>query len=77
MQDIMVDLRNSNLETVSRAGRGLERRDSRDLMHVERVRPTEWINTRGSRWAPAAERPALRDREREDDSNWPPRPPAP
>eukprot|EP00973_Karenia_brevis_P005764 785400-Karenia_brevis.AAC.1 len=47
-------------------------------MHVERVRP-EFINTRG-RWAPEEERPsriALRDRERADDSNWPPRPPAP
>eukprot|EP00973_Karenia_brevis_P012502 1697189-Karenia_brevis.AAC.1 len=77
MQDIMVDLRDSNLEAVTRSGRELERRDSRDVMQVERVRP-EYIDPRG-RWAPEEGRPprALRDRERADDGDWPPRPPAP
>eukprot|EP00973_Karenia_brevis_P082092 11382526-Karenia_brevis.AAC.1 len=53
MQEIMINLRDSNLETVARAGREMERRDSRDLCYIERDRP-EIINTR-SRWAPEPE----------------------
>eukprot|EP00973_Karenia_brevis_P046150 6395856-Karenia_brevis.AAC.1 len=79
MQDIMADLRESNLEAVTRSGRDLERREHRDVMHVERAR-TEYIDPRG-RWAPEESKPprALRDRERDDDwsQDWPPRPPAP
>eukprot|EP00973_Karenia_brevis_P073742 10249151-Karenia_brevis.AAC.1 len=77
MQDIMVDLRDSNLDAVTRSGRELERREHRDVMQVERVR-TEYIDPRG-RWAPEESRPqrALRDRERDDDEEWPPRPPTP
>eukprot|EP00973_Karenia_brevis_P019559 2683456-Karenia_brevis.AAC.1 len=74
MEGIMGDLRDSNLETLSRSGRELVRRDQRDVMHVERGGP-EYINTRGSRWAPETGRPsripALSDRD------LPPRPPRP
>eukprot|EP00974_Lingulodinium_polyedra_P019154 1850680-Lingulodinium_polyedra.AAC.1 len=49
-------------------------RETREVMQVR----SEYINPRG-RWAPEESRPprALRDRDRDDDGDWPPRPPAP
>eukprot|EP00973_Karenia_brevis_P028143 3877478-Karenia_brevis.AAC.1 len=68
----MSDLRDSNLETVSRAGRPERGREVREISHIER----ETINSRG-RWEPSESpcRRAIRDRDRDDD--WPPRPPTP
>eukprot|EP00973_Karenia_brevis_P065233 9059183-Karenia_brevis.AAC.1 len=70
----MVDLRDSSLETVSRAGRS-ERRDPREvreISHVER----EVVNSRG-RWEPT-ESPCQRAiRDRDAGEPWPPRPPSP
>eukprot|EP00973_Karenia_brevis_P001473 200139-Karenia_brevis.AAC.1 len=65
MGEIMINLRNSHLDAVSRVGRVMQSPDGppRDLCTIERDHP-EIITTR-SRWAPMA----LTDR--------PPRPPPP
>eukprot|EP00973_Karenia_brevis_P017870 2454508-Karenia_brevis.AAC.1 len=74
MQDIMVDLRDNNLESVARAGRSERGREVREINQIIR----EPINPRG-RWE-EAESPgprAITDRDRgRDREPWPPRPPA-
>eukprot|EP00973_Karenia_brevis_P087602 12148581-Karenia_brevis.AAC.1 len=77
----MVELRDSSLETVTRTGRRPEAREPVREPREERqinVIEKDFIETRG-RWAPEEVPPcqrALRDRNSEEDANWPPRPPA-